>query len=197
MKQTTRRNIRRWTGLMLAICIFGLMLPIGALADEPFYGVYTGGIEDNSHDADHEPLGDLVLPADFSDIQDDVYIYANENDIFRMLENIFSNCLRYCENSVVFKCTYDSKYVIFDISDDGPGISEEVQKHLFERFAKGSDGKHGIGLALADSIAQEHGGSITASNKSGEGEHGAVFEIRIPTAKCREQLSKLNNETED
>ena len=128
---------------------------------------------------------------------DDVYIYANENDIFRMLENIFSNCLRYCENSVVFKCTYDSKYVIFDISDDGPGISEEVQKHLFERFAKGSDGKHGIGLALADSIAQEHGGSITASNKSGEGEHGAVFEIRIPTAKCREQLSKLNNETED
>ena len=82
MKQTTRRNIRRWTGLMLAICIFGLMLPIGALADEPFYGVYTGGIEDNSHDADHEPLGDLVLPADFSDIKDDVYIYAALNLVY-------------------------------------------------------------------------------------------------------------------
>ena len=124
---------------------------------------------------------------------DDVYIYANEGDIFRMLENIFSNCLRYAENTVVFRCTYDISHVTFRISDDGPGISEEVQKHLFERFAKGSDGKHGIGLALANSIAAEHGGTITAYNKD-DGTTGAVFEIRIPTAKCREQLSKINNE---
>ena len=82
MKQKTRRNIRRWTGMMLAMCILGLMLPVGALADEPFYGVYTGGIEDNSHDADHEPLGNLVLPADFSDIKDDVYIYADLNLVY-------------------------------------------------------------------------------------------------------------------
>ena len=124
---------------------------------------------------------------------DDVYIYANEGDIFRMLENIFSNCLRYAENAVVFRCSYDTSHVTFTISDDGPGISEEVQKHLFERFAKGSDGKHGIGLALASSIAREHGGEITAHNKT-DGTTGAVFEIRIPTAKCREQLSKINNE---
>ena len=82
MKQTTKHTIRRWTGLMLAMCILGLMLPVGALADEPFYGVYTGGIEDNSHDADHEPLGDLVLPADFTDIKDDVYIYAALNLVY-------------------------------------------------------------------------------------------------------------------
>lgn len=126
---------------------------------------------------------------------DHVYIFANENDIFRMLENIFSNCLRYAESTVVFKCTYDTSHVTFRISDDGPGISEEVLKHLFERFAKGQDGKHGIGMALAKSIAEEHNGTINAYNDPDKG--GAVFEIRIPTAKCREQLSRLNNTSED
>ena len=125
---------------------------------------------------------------------DNVYIFANENDIFRMLENIFSNGLRYAESSVTFKCSYDTSHVTFRISDDGPGISEEVQKHLFERFAKGQDGKHGIGMALAKSIAEEHGGTIKAYNAP---EGGAVFEIRIPTAKCREQLSRLNNTSEE
>ena len=126
---------------------------------------------------------------------DHVYIFANENDIFRMLENIFSNCLRYAESTVIFKCTYDTSHVTFRISDDGPGISEEVLKHLFERFAKGQDGKHGIGMALAKSIAEEHNGSINAYNDPDKG--GAVFEIKIPTAKCREQLSKLNNASND
>lgn len=122
---------------------------------------------------------------------DHVYIFANENDIFRMLENIFSNCLRYAGSTVVFKCTYDDFNVTFRISDDGPGISDEVLKHLFERFAKGQDGKHGIGMALAKSIAEEHNGTINAYNDPDKG--GAVFEIKIPTAKRREQLSKLNN----
>ena len=126
---------------------------------------------------------------------DHVYIFANENDIFRMLENIFSNCLRYAKSTVVFKCTYDTSHVTFRISDDGPGISEEVLKHLFERFAKGQDGKHGIGMALAKSIAEEHNGTINAYNDPDNG--GAVFEIRIPTAKCREQLSRLNNTSDD
>ena len=82
--------------------------------------------------------------------------------------------------------------VVFEISDDGPGIAQEVQEHLFERFSKGSDGKHGIGLALAKAIAEEHDGSINAYNKD---EGGACFEITIPVIKHREQLSKINNDS--
>ena len=122
------------------------------------------------------------------------YIYANENDLIRCLENIFSNCLRYCENAVTFKC-YTEKNgseVVFEISDDGPGISPEVIDHLFERFSKGSDGKHGIGLALAKAIAEEHNGYVRAYNKP---EGGACFEVVIPTVKPRDQLSKINNDS--
>lgn len=122
------------------------------------------------------------------------YIYANENDMIRCLENIFSNCLRYCKSAVFFKCTRDEseQNIIFEISDDGPGISPEVIDHLFERFSKGSDGKHGIGLALAKAIAEEHGGMIKAYNKP---EGGACFEIIIPVVKPKDQLSKINNDS--
>jgi len=122
------------------------------------------------------------------------YIYGNENDLIRCLENIFSNCLRYCKTAVTFKCykSEDGSNVVFEISDDGPGIAPEVAEHLFERFSKGADGKHGIGLALALAIAEEHGGTVNAHNKP---EGGACFEITIPVVKRREQLTKMNNDS--
>ena len=123
-----------------------------------------------------------------------VYIYGNENDLIRCIENIFSNCLRYCKTAVTFKCTKDKsgKNIIFEISDDGPGIAPEVQEHLFERFSKGADGKHGIGLALAKSIAEEHEGTVNAYNKE---EGGACFEIILPVVKQKDQLTKINNDS--
>ena len=123
-----------------------------------------------------------------------VYVYGNENDLLRCIENIFSNCLRYCKTAVTFKCRTDKSgnNVIFEISDDGPGIAPEVQEHLFERFSKGADGKHGIGLALALSIAEEHEGTVNAYNKE---EGGACFEVILPVIKQKEQLTKINNDS--
>lgn len=126
-------------------------------------------------------------------IKSNVHIYANENDIFRMLENVFSNCLRYAKAEVRFICYTEGPNVIFEISDDGPGISPEVKEHLFDRFAKGSDGKHGIGLALVLAIAKEHNGTVTGDNKP---EGGAIFRISIPTVTANEQLSLINKEKE-
>lgn len=122
-------------------------------------------------------------------IKSGVHIYANENDIFRMLENIFSNCLRYAESKVFFTCYTQDTSVIFEISDDGPGISDEVMANLFKRFAKGSDGKHGIGLALVKAIAEEHDGTVEAGNKP---EGGAIFKVKIPMIKTKTQLSLFN-----
>lgn len=122
-------------------------------------------------------------------INDNVHIYANENDIFRMLENVFSNCLRYANKTVLFNCYRTKEYVVFEISDDGPGISDEVMSHLFDRFAKGQDGKHGIGLALVKAIVKEHQGLIDAGNKESG---GAIFKISIPIISTNDQLSLIN-----
>ena len=82
MKKRARTYLRRWTGLFLSVCML-LTAVSSALADEPgtptdlqpFYGVYTGGKTYNEHSADSEPLGDLVLPADF-ELVDDKYYYG-------------------------------------------------------------------------------------------------------------------------
>lgn len=131
--------------------------------------------------------------------KEDLYIYANEPDIFRMLENIFSNCLRYCKTRVSFTCQKDKsgKYINFTIFDDGPGISEDVINKLFDRFATGTAGKHGIGLALAKSIVEEHKGTIKGYNLKGDDGSvtGACFEIMIPLVTKKDQLTKLNQES--
>jgi len=119
------------------------------------------------------------------------YVMGNESDLIRMLENIFSNCLRYATKEVTFICTEENGKVVFDISDDGPGISDDVMNKLFSRFATGNEGKHGIGLALVKSIAEEHGGEVSAENKP---EGGARFIIKIPTIRNKEQLSKKNKD---
>ncbi len=118
------------------------------------------------------------------------YICANENDILRMLENIFSNCNRYADKQVEFSVRKVKNEIEFTIADDGPGIDEDFLPNLFDRFAKGSDGKHGIGLALVKAIADEHDGTVTAGNRP---QGGAVFTVSLPVIRPKEQLSHKNN----
>ena len=120
-------------------------------------------------------LADKELILDFS--SEDASIYANSGDLLRMFENLFSNCLRYCKENVIFKYRIEGDQAAFYVMDDGVGISDEVLSHLFARFAKGSDGKHGIGLALCKAIVEEHNGTIRGYNIP---EGGACFEVRLP-----------------
>lgn len=67
------------------------------------------------------------------------------------------------------------------VEDNGPGIPAEVLPQIFEAFvtsrldARGT----GLGLAVAEGIVQQHGGTIEASNRPGG---GARIEIRLPAA---------------
>jgi len=67
------------------------------------------------------------------------------------------------------------------VRDSGPGIPDEELPHIFDRFYRGdtarqSNGASGLGLAIARSLAEAHGGSITAENVTG----GALFSVILP-----------------
>jgi two-component system sensor histidine kinase TrcS len=73
-------------------------------------------------------------------------------------------------------------YVDLTVSDDGPGIDAELLPHLFERFVRADKsrsrqtGSFGLGLSIAASIVESHGGSIAARTDSGT----TTFSVRLP-----------------
>jgi signal transduction histidine kinase len=64
------------------------------------------------------------------------------------------------------------------VSDDGPGMPEDVQRRVFEPFftTKGKEGT-GLGLAMVYAFVQRHAGTIELETKPG---HGASFTLRFP-----------------
>ncbi|MBB5035863.1 sensor histidine kinase [Prosthecobacter dejongeii] len=98
--------------------------------------------------------------------------------------NLIANALQHGGN-VTLSCFIEAEQAVFWVKDDGPGIAEEHQAHVFERFYRadqartGTSGHSGLGLAIAKAIVENHGGSITLRSASGE---GTCFEVRLPSA---------------
>jgi signal transduction histidine kinase/PAS domain-containing protein/ActR/RegA family two-component response regulator len=69
-------------------------------------------------------------------------------------------------------------YVCVEVSDNGPGISEEVMPHVFEPFFTTKGSQHrGLGLAWVYGIVTNHGGGVAVSNRPGA---GATVRIYLP-----------------
>ncbi len=69
--------------------------------------------------------------------------------------------------------------VVFEIEDNGVGMTDKTLKQIFDPFftTKRAKGGTGLGLAIAYRIIEEHGGSITVKSKQGV---GTTFTVRIP-----------------
>jgi len=91
-----------------------------------------------------------------------LFIY-NEKYMHRALYNLTANAIRYAKSEITLTCKNENSKILVAVSDNGDGISPELRPHVFERFYKGKDGKHGIGLSIVESVVKLHGGEITVS----------------------------------
>ena len=113
---------------------------------------------------------------------------GDEDLIRRLIINVLDNAVRFSPAGGAVRVALDraaDAYAI-SITDQGPGIAEEVQGRIFERFYRvdaarsrggASDGGAGLGLALARWIAEVHGGDIRLATSS---RLGSTFVIRLP-----------------
>lgn len=105
--------------------------------------------------------------------------------IVQVIINMVDNAIKYTPVNSEIKIDTErkNKMVIVKISDNGPGMSDEVKKHVFDMFYSGAnqiaDSRRslGIGLSLCKSIITAHGGEISVADNE---PHGTVFKFTLP-----------------
>ena len=99
--------------------------------------------------------------------------------IGEVLSNLLSNALRHTPpgEEVVVSAVARSRGVELAVHDSGPGIPAEQLPHVFDRFSKSPDSPGaGLGLAIAKSLVEAHGGRIRAESDAG----GTTISFEIP-----------------
>ena len=109
---------------------------------------------------------DIELDVDL----DRVSYLGNEQMMRHVWDNLISNAVKFSpQGGKVKLClTQKARKLTFTVEDQGPGLSEEAQKHIFDKFYQG-DSSHkqegnGLGLALVKRILTIEKGQITAEN---------------------------------
>ncbi|MBN1230958.1 MAG: HAMP domain-containing protein [Anaerolineales bacterium] len=95
----------------------------------------------------------------------------------RAVQNIVDNAIHYSnpESDIRIVTSEEGEYVRFQVIDQGIGISTVDLPHIFESFFRSADKKVqnrkgiGLGLSIAKSIIESHGGSISAESQLGKG----------------------------
>jgi signal transduction histidine kinase len=121
-----------------------------------------------------------------SAIERGLEVDADPDQLFRVLVNLARNAVQVLEgrtpndparDQIRIAGRREGAVAMIEVSDSGPGISDQARVHLFEAF-QGSTrtGGTGLGLAIAAELVRAHGGEI----KLVEGTIGATFRISIP-----------------
>ena len=114
-------------------------------------------------------------------------VYADRERIHQVLFNLMDNAVRFTPAGgyVTVSASRTDGTVSVSVRDTGVGIPHDALPHLFERFYRvdparaREDGGTGIGLAIARSVVEAHGGRIHAESELGK---GSTFTFDLPVA---------------
>lgn len=110
-----------------------------------------------------------------------VVFYGNESMMMHVWTNLIGNAVKFSPRGGCVRILLERQpdEIRFDVIDDGPGMSEEEQRHIFDKFYQ-ADTSHksegnGLGLALVMRILNVCGGMVSVESEPGKGSRFSVF----------------------
>ncbi|MEU5861351.1 MULTISPECIES: sensor histidine kinase [unclassified Nonomuraea] len=114
----------------------------------------------------------------------EVLVTGDESRLGQVLGNLVSNALQHTPPGTPFEVRVgvDGERAVVEVADEGPGFPPEVAERVFERFyradpARGVGGA-GLGLSIAATLVEAHGGVVMAEGEPGK---GALFRVLLPS----------------
>ncbi len=114
-------------------------------------------------------------------------IRGNPVRVRQMFDNLIGNAIKYTpkEKKIFIKLHCEDNQIIFKVADQGQGIPQEDQPHIFEKFYRASNITSsatgtGLGLAIVKTIVESHNGRIWVESKIDE---GSTFFVVLPSHK--------------
>ncbi|ADM09536.1 two-component oxygen-sensor histidine kinase [Parvularcula bermudensis HTCC2503] len=133
-------------------------------------------------------ISDETNPARFEVVgADEALVLGDEIQIRQVLVNLIKNALEATAGQpdrwirIDVACHH---YVTVDVTDNGPGVAQDVAARLFEPFQSTKAEGLGIGLSICRTIAENHGGELLHIPVAiaGQGGGGACFRLKLPEA---------------
>jgi len=161
-----------------------------------------------NHISHHGTSPNTPIEIAFEPQGDPMTVFADKIRMFEVLSNLINNAIKYSngESIIISAIKFQNnenetnhvkdndlgyvemdngkkkdEFVLISIKDKGEGIDEEILPRLFNKFVTKSDQGTGLGLFIAKSIIEAHGGRIWAQNNKNE--KGATFSFCLPINK--------------
>jgi len=119
---------------------------------------------------------------------DDVCVSADPDRLMQVMSNLLSNAAKFSPEggTVELHIAHHHDALRISIIDQGPGIPEEFQPKLFDKFTQADStdtrkaGGTGLGLSIAKAVVEKHGGCIEFASTH---DVGTIFSVDLPQLK--------------
>jgi signal transduction histidine kinase len=173
-----RRSVMRATEVVRALLDFARAgtAPEGGRAEAA--PIVKGVVEDLGGEARERSI-DLRVEAE------ECAVACAPGILSSLMLNLVGNALKFmiqrARPLVTVRVTTLNAHVLFEVEDNGPGISEEDQAHIFEPLVRGRTNVPGLGIGLATvrRLVEAHGGEVGLTSEPGE---GSTFWFTLPRA---------------
>jgi two-component system OmpR family sensor kinase len=117
---------------------------------------------------------------------EDLFVLGDSLRVHQVIANLLANARIHTPagTAISVEARQDDSGTYISVKDNGPGLSEEAQKKIFERFYRADPSRvrngvegTGLGLSIVDAVMSAHGGRVTVQSELGK---GATFTLFFP-----------------